>query len=398
MNKKKFAQTFLSLAVTLLIGLGIFEYIFRLKTEVPEGRCQINDVDVTRWPTNETVLYAVKNYVVTYSKSEKVLKNYSWSVRDNQLSIAKESAISLVCETPGYNCFQNKLYDQPLGLSLLYFKPPYGLAKTTYGKREVVFPIFWDAKESLKLGSPIQMCSKVLDARNYEMAIIGSRLYVYQESTRLFGGFDLGLLNGASPMSAAREPDELYSVSNSGQLMDASCAEAKASLVGMFWVPHRDSFVFYSPNESLSLYYYDRSLNRVQLSDGKPNWVLAAQNGYLFIEKNSLTVISEGKKTVKTIPGLNEFSSNNIWNLTSFFWNELNFIGAIDSRSWLSSRKMSMLELASEAHPQEHLNLGFSFSSRKEEFSASVADDFKFLYYWEQSHSGDLSIKSVSCR
>lgn len=399
MNKKRVGQFFLTMALALILGLGFFEYVHRSKkSDNPNSQCQITDVNVEEWPESESLLHVAKGYVVAFSATENKIKNYRWLVNSNKLKVSLDSEIGLICQSPDYNCFQKDLRDQKIQLKVVYFKPPYGLAKVRYGSREMDFPLFWDAKSNLKIGSPIQMCAKALDSKSIEMSVVGSRLYVYQNATRLFSGFELGGLTGAGPMSASREPDEMYVVSNSGRLSEASCGDAQSSAQAMFWVPHNDSFVFYSPSESLSLYFYDRSLNGVQLSDEKPNWVVRADKGYLFVEKNSLTVISHGKKDVKTVPGLSEFTSKGIWSLSSFFWDELNYLGAIEERMWLSERKVNMINLSSESRPEEQMSLGFSWRSQKEEFSASISDDFKFLYHWEQSYNGDLSMKSVSCR
>ncbi|MBL7543679.1 MAG: hypothetical protein JNL11_07670 [Bdellovibrionaceae bacterium] len=396
MSKKRIGQALLSVAVTLLIALGVIEFTNR-KDKGATDRCQMTDVSVEAWPRGDSIRWLGKNLVVSFHEKNRTLRKYNWSVKDGRLILNHESEIKLVCDQPGYNCFQSQVNKESLVLDVVYFKPPYGIAKARYGGRESLFPIFWDAKESLKLGAPVQMCGKLFDTRQYEMAILGDRLYVFQNTLRLLGGFSLSTMNGAGPTAAAREPEEVYSVTSSGRLGDATCADGQSSTQSLFWIPHNDSFVFYTPAESLSLYFYNRSLNRVQLVEEKPNWVIRGNNGYLFIEKDSLTVIADGKKSVKSVPGLSEFSPKNVYDLSAFFWEELNFIGSIQDRSWLSNRHLNMLELSSTSPARESLNLGFSLTSRKDDFSANISDDNKFLYHWEQTQSGDLSMRSISC-
>lgn len=396
-NTKRLGQILFSIALALIVFLGIFEFIERRsKTNSEANRCEINPV-FNNWPKNERILYVARDLVVSVNDENGIIRKLKWRVDGSQFVSQIEDEVKVFCEAPGYNCFMPTLRDSKLDWRLLYFKPPFGIAKVKYGKNEKTFPLYWDGKQDLKVGAPIQLCNRSLSNPSFKLSVLANRLFVYEEQNHFLANFDLSSMNGASPMSAPREPDELMTVSSSGRLSTTTCNEMRPSTQSLLWVPNKDSFVFLSPNDSLMWYRYDRALIPTFLDLKQPIWVIGMLNGFVVIEKDRLVTLIGTEKSIKSVPGIGELFKKDSWDANYFVWNDLNRLVTVDLHSWLSIQKVRIIDLANRELKLEQISKGFDWSSRQGAFNTAISNENKNLYLWEQNQNGTLSIDAVSC-
>jgi hypothetical protein len=396
-NSKKVGQVLLSIALVLIVVVGVIEFVER-KSKSNEANLCKNKPVATKWAADEMVVWVTRQLVVSIDNKKGILRKYNWHVENEQLVAQVVAEVKLFCDQPGYNCFMPQLRDDKLDWQLLYFKPPFGVARVKYGKMEKSYPFYWDGQQDVKVGAPIQVCGNPLNKSRFEMAVIASRLFTYEEQNHLLANFDFSAMNGASPMSAAHEPEDLMMVTSAGRLNPATCQDARPSTQSLFWIPNADSFVFLSPKDSVTLYRFDKALSRVQLDIQQPDWVIKGPAGFVVISKDSISRISNGEKVVKQMPGIGDLFPKNTWNGNHFVWDDVNRIGTVDPHRWLSTQDMKIIEVGADVSKTEHLNKGFDWSSRTDAFNAVVSSDNKMLYHWQQSQNGDLSVDAVSCQ
>lgn len=397
MNSKRVGQVLLSIALVLIVVVGVIEFVERKSKSSANNQCQIKHV-ITKWSTDEMVVWASRQLVVSVDNRKGILRKYNWHVENGQFVTQMETDVKLFCEQPGYNCFMPTLRDDKLDWQMLYFKPPFGVAKVKYGKMEKTYPFYWDGQQDLRVGAPIQVCGNPLNKSRFEMSVIANRLFVYEEQNHFLANFDLNVISGAGPMAAAHEPEDLMMVTSAGRLNPATCQDARPSTQSLFWIPNGDSFVFLSPKDSVTLYRFDKALSQLQIDIQKPDWVIRGPNGFVVISKDSISRISNGENVVKQMPGVGDLFPKNSWNGNHFIWDDVNRIGTVNPHSWLSTQEIRVIDVGADLPKDEHLSIGFDWSSSADAFNAAISSDNKTLYHWSQSQNGDLSMDAVSCQ
>lgn len=397
MNKKWIGQTFLTLAILLVIFLGVFEYFENQAKQTESSSCRVESVNTDVWKNSEIVGWNDKAHVVAFDKETKALKKYSWKVNESKLALIKESEINLICTDPDYNCIQSHYFESNVEVDMIYFKPPYGLLNVKYGAREMVFPFFWDAQAVLRLGAPLKMCSENVNSENFEIASVGNQIFFYKNISRLLGTFDLSNINGASPASIGKEPDQIYTVSTSGFLSEGTCKDAQSSNKSLYWVPNKDKFLFYSPGSSVSLYSYYRAFSPITQFEEKPTGVLPIENDYLLFENNTVKFIqNRGTMSIDSAE-IERLFLKNFDGALLFFWRSASLIGKIEQKRWLRKRTLRLLSLESSKKFPDDFYIEFGFLTEKDRFSSSVEESQNTLYLWNQTHRGDFSLRSISC-
>lgn len=398
MNKKKVAQGLFSIAILLVLALLFSEYIESKNKKNSTENCNLGIVDVASWNIDEQILWKDEKILVAYNRNTAKLKKYNWLVDKEKLTTNLESEIDLLCLNPDYNCIQKSYYDKKAELDVLFFKPPYGLIHVKYGNKEMSFPLFWDGKEVLKLASPIRMCNKTFSKKENQYAIFENKLFVFNHLFRQLGTFDLSAMSGAGPSAASREPEELYSVLDSGQLVDSGCNSSQSYTDSLYWLTNRDSFVFYIPEKSFSYYVFSKSLKLFSVNEEKPFLVVAIDNGYLLLEKQAYTFFTDGVRSSKKVKIYDKTLKESAQNADSFYWKKMEFIGLLNNKSWLANRSLSFFSLKDSVENTDKINFDFSFSSRENKFQGYSYLNSPTFLVWEQSYKDDFSIKSVSCK
>jgi hypothetical protein len=307
--------------------------------------------------------WADSKYFVSFDKTTKKIQLNSWFYASDKLSSNKISEISLVCETPGYNCFTA---DTPFAVT--HFKPPYGVISVSNKKVQKVLPFAWDSKQDLRLGSPMNLCgTNIAEIEHGQYFWIKDKLFFYDYKRNVIGSYDMNRLAGVTPSSAPVDARKIMTITAEGFIENSTCeAIPKVEALESFYihVEKTNAFVFkrnfpgvfYSFDEDFlplfkttapvrfsatdddhKIIYFSDAKNMYSLNETKLEETLVDEKkdnllGYnVYLDANTPVIFSTGFKKIlsfnsKKFLGGDEIKILNLTNKTDFsMTNTFNF-------------------------------------------------------------------------
>lgn len=219
--KSKIGYIFLTLGIIVFVVLGILIYV--------DGRAISADVACrlefqNKLANNTRILSVFDKYLVSYDRADQELIFNTWTLGSSPPLVSVTSKIPLVCEVPSYHCFSKKE-----NIEAIHFKPPYGVIKLQQKNVTKLFPFYWNSQKDFKLNHPVSMCGQSFAEDDIIFHNLYENLVSYHQKSGTIFIHSLRSFMGASPSSMAVFPDQVFKVTQNGELEKTNCDEVDMS-------------------------------------------------------------------------------------------------------------------------------------------------------------------------